>query len=315
MDIEKAASQLLTIRDLLRFGVSSFHRSEIFYGHGTDNAWDEALSLILHALDLPMDIDREVLDARLLDDERRAILQLFVDRIEKRIPVPYLTGKAWFCGLEFIVDERVLVPRSPIAEIIEAGFRPWYQGEYPYRILDLCAGSGCIGIACAYAFEDAEVVLADISDDALDVAELNIRKHNCWDRVETLQSDLFSNVSGIFDLIVCNPPYVDNEDLFSMPVEYQHEPAIALASGELGLDHPLQILRDAAHYLTEDGVLVMEVGNSGVHLEEAYPGIDFNWVECKRGGHGVLVVSKAELEYYADQLALEPAVFDDEAEL
>ena len=306
MDKPAIAEQLHTMRDYLRFGVSSFNRSDIFYGHGTDNAWDEALAIVLHVLDLPYDSDEKVLDARLLDDEKLEVLSLFELRIEEKLPVPYLTGNAWFAGLEFNVDQRVLIPRSPIAQMIESYFQPWYQGQYPYRILDLCTGSGCIGIACAYAYEDAEVVLSDLSEDALDVAQSNIERHDLEDRVSVLQSDLLAEVDGQFDLIVSNPPYVDAEDFHSMPSEYGHEPAMALESGELGLYHPLQILRQASEYLTDDGILVLEVGNSGQHLEDCYPGVDFNWVEFPRGGHGVLVISKAELDYYAEQLLLEP---------
>lgn len=306
MDIQKIASELFTIRDFIRLGVSRFNAAGIYFGHGTDNAWDEALAIVLHALHLPMDSDDKILDARLLDEEKAAILALFRLRIEERVPVPYLTHTAWFCGLPFYVDERVLIPRSPIAELINAGFSPWYQGAYPYRILDLCAGSGCIGIACAYAFDEAEVVLADISADALDVAETNIARLEMEESVFILQSDLFDEVDGLFDIIVCNPPYVDAVDFSAMPEEFRHEPSMALQSGDFGLHHPLQILRSAASFLTDDGILVLEVGNSGQHLEAFYPGVDFNWVDLQRGGHGVLVMSRAELEYYQDQLALDP---------
>lgn len=304
MDIQAIASELISVRDLLRFAVSRFNAAELYYGHGTDNAWDEALVIVLHALYLPNDSGNEILDARLLREERVAILELFQQRIEQRIPAAYLTHQAWFCGLPFYVDQRVLIPRSPVAEIIEAEFSPWYQGEYPDRILDLCTGSGCIGIACAYAFADAEVVLSDISPEALDVAQINIQRHQLQHRVSVRESDLFNNIEGLFDIIITNPPYVDEDDFASMPEEYQHEPEDALASGVHGLDHPLAILRQAAEFLTEDGVLVLEVGNSGEHLERYFPGIDFNWVNFERGGHGVLVISRAELEYYADQLAL-----------
>lgn len=314
MDIDTIAAQLHTIRDFLRFAVSRFRAAGLYYGHGTDNAWDEALVIMLHELHLPHDIGDEVLAARLLDEEKKAILDAFQRRIENRIPVAYLTREAWFCGLSFYVDERVLIPRSPIAELIEKRFQPWYQGEYPDRILDLCAGSGCIGIACAYAFPDAEVLLSDISPDALDVAWININRHRVQETVSVCESDLFDNIAGLFDIIVCNPPYVDSDDFADMPAEYRHEPAAALASGEYGLDHPLAILRRAADYLTEDGVLVLEVGNSGARLEAAYPGIDFNWIEFERGGHGVLAISRLELDEYADQLALPPETTELEPE-
>ena len=302
MHKETIADELFTLRDYLRFGQSRFNEANIFYGHGTDNAWDEALALILHALHLPMDMDKEVLDARLTRAERLEVLALFEQRIQARIPVPYLTKQAWFCGLQFYVDERVLIPRSPINEMIQAAFKPWYQGAYPDRILDLCTGSGCIGIACAYAFDDADIVLADLSEDALSVAQKNIELHDVAFNVQTCQSDLFSHIEGKFDLIVTNPPYVDAGDFSDMPQEYQHEPDMALVSGKLGLDHPIQILQQAKNYLTDDGLLVLEVGNSGRHLEALYPEIDFNWVEFDMGGHGVLAISKIELEMFDDLL-------------
>ncbi|NRB42365.1 MAG: 50S ribosomal protein L3 N(5)-glutamine methyltransferase [Pseudomonadales bacterium] len=302
MNQDKIVDELFTLRDYLRFGLSCFRKAGIFYGHGTDNAWDEALALIIHALHLPMDMDKEVLDARLTRDERLAVLDLFAQRIEKRVPVPYLTQQAWFCGLEFFVDERVLIPRSPINEMIQAGFKPWYQGDYPERILDLCTGSGCIGIACAYAFDEADIVLADLSNEALEVAAKNIEKHDLQDQVQTCQSDLFADIEGPFDLIVSNPPYVDVEDFSLMPDEYQHEPDMALVSGQLGLQHPLQILQQGKDYLTDDGILVLELGNSGRHLEALLPDVDFNWVEFDGGGHGVLVISKVELEMIDEQL-------------
>lgn len=297
---QQAVDDLHSVRDFLRYGLSCFRANDIFFGHGTDNAWDEALALILHALHLPMDMDKEVLDARLVRDEKLAVVELFKQRIEKRIPVPYLTHQAWFCGLAFYVDERVLIPRSPMNELIQTAFKPWYQGDYPERILDLCTGSGCIGIACAYAFDEAEIVLADLSVDALAVADINIDKHGLNHSVSTCQSDLFSNIEGQFDIIVTNPPYVDADDFGTMPTEYKHEPAMALASGELGLDHPLQILRQARDFLSDDGVLFLEVGNSGRHLEAACPEFDFNWLEFDGGGHGVIAMSKMELELLLD---------------
>lgn len=312
MDTDNIIRELHTIRDFIRLGVTRFVAANLYFGHGTDNAWDESLALVLSVLHLPVDSGEHILDARLLEAEKRDILAMFARRIDERVPVPYLTHTAWFCGLPFYVDERVLIPRSPIAEMIGNRFKPWYQGRYPYQILDLCTGSGCIGIACAFAFPEAEVVLADISDEALAVAEQNIARHELQQSVFTQKSDLFDDVDGVYDIIVTNPPYVDNEDLFAMPAEYRHEPTLALASGEWGLDHPVRILQQAAQFLTEDGILVLEVGNSGRHLENAYPGVEFNWVEFERGGHGVLVISRAELEDYADQLALPPNMGEDE---
>ncbi len=302
MTDSSVVDELLTLRDYLRYGLTAFHKAGIFYGHGTDNAWDEALALILHALHLPMDTDKEILEARLTRAERLQVLSLFTQRIEQRIPVPYLTHEAWFCGLSFYVDERVLIPRSPINEMIQAAFKPWYQGDEPTRILDLCSGSGCIGIACAYAFESADIILADLSEDALAVAQKNIERHDVGYQVQTCPSDLFQSIDGTFDIIVSNPPYVDAQDFATMPKEYQHEPEMALVSGELGLFHPLKILQQAQHFLSDDGILVLELGNSGQHLEDALPQIDFNWVEFEMGGHGVLVISKVELEMVDEAL-------------
>ena len=300
------AEELITLRDMLRFSVSQFRQHHLFYGHGTDNDWDEALALVLQGLFLPMTIGEEMLDARLLKSERLHILSLLAQRIDDNVPTPYLVKQAWFSGMPFYVDQRVLIPRSPIGELIQNGFQPWYQGQYPSYILDLCCGSGCIGIACAEMFDEAEVLLADLSEDALDVADINIEKYKLNNWVSTIQSDLFDQIDAVFDLIISNPPYVDQRDYDSMPREYKHEPAMALQSGSLGLDHPLAILRQAADYLADDGLLVLEVGNSAIYLEQLYPGVDFNWITFEQGGHGVLIISREELLNYADQLALSP---------
>ena len=293
---------LHSVRDYLRFGTSRFNEAKLYFGHGSDNAWDDALALVLHALHLGQEGREQILDARLTPGEGRAILALFIRRIEGRVPVPYLTGEAWFAGLKFKVDERVLIPRSPIAELIEVGFSPWLVDE-PMTILDLCTGGGCIGIGCAYAFPDAEVVLSDISTDALTVAGENIEQHNLVSRVSTLESDLFSGIDQRFDLIVSNPPYVDAPDYAAMPPEYHCEPALALESGDDGLDFTRRLLREAAGYLNELGILVVEVGNSAVHLEEAFPDVPFTWLEFERGGYGVFVLTQAELLAHAADFA------------
>lgn len=290
--------QLTTVRDYLRWAVTRFTQSGLYFGHGTDNALDEALQLILHNLGIPQGSEAHLLDAKLTQQERKLLLTVIDIRCRDRIPVPYLIGQAWFMGLPFNVDERVLIPRSPIGELIDVGFEPWLAGKPVERILDLCTGSGCIGIACAHVFEQASVELADLSADALAVAETNIERYELGHRVKTLQSDLFAEVSGQFDVIVTNPPYVDEEDVSDMPAEYQHEPAMALGSGCDGLDITRTILREAAQYLTEDGLLVCEVGNSCIALEQAYPEVAFSWVDFERGGHGVFVFSKLELEHY-----------------
>ncbi|MED5608834.1 50S ribosomal protein L3 N(5)-glutamine methyltransferase [Pseudomonas sp. JH-2] len=284
-------SRLLTLRDHIRWAVSRFHAEGLFFGHGTDNAWDDARQLLLGALHLPWEMADAYLDCRLEDDERDYLRELLRKRIEERVPTAYLLGEAWFCDLPFVVDERVLVPRSPIAELIRQRFAPWLAAE-PARILDLCTGSGCIGIACAHEFPRAEVVLADLSFDALEVANVNIERHELGERVYTVQGDGFAGLPGQrFDLIVSNPPYVDAEDFADMPAEYQHEPELGLACGDDGLDLVRRMLAEAADHLTGQGTLIVEVGNSQVHVEALYPEVDFTWLEFRHGGHGVFLLS------------------------
>lgn len=284
-------TRLRTLRDHIRWAVSRFHAEGLYFGHGNDNAWDEARQLVLGALHLPWDISDSYLDCRLEDDELSHVQHLLRRRIKERIPAAYLIGEAWFCGLPFVVDSRVLVPRSPIAELIGQRFAPWLA-ETPARILDLCTGSGCIGIACARAFPEAEVVLADLSFDALEVANQNIERHELEERVYTVQGDGFAGLPNQrFDLIVSNPPYVDAEDFADMPEEYHHEPALGLACGEDGLDLVRRMLAEAADHLTEHGLLVVEVGNSQVHVEALYPEVDFTWFDFEHGGHGVFALT------------------------
>ncbi|MDD7545360.1 50S ribosomal protein L3 N(5)-glutamine methyltransferase [Actinobacillus porcinus] len=293
-------NSLQTIKDFLRWTFSNFNRSDIYYGHGQDNAWDESLHLVLTGLELPMDLPDNLFDTRLTLSEKQLLVGLVTERLAKRVPVAYLVNSAWFCGLEFYVDERVIVPRSPISALIEDRFHGILHLN-PKRILDLCTGSGCIAIACAEKFPTAEVDAVDLSFDALNVAEINIERHDMQDRVFPLQSDLFTNLIGDkYDLIVTNPPYVDLEDLGDMPEEFHFEPELALGSGYDGLDITKQILANAADYLNDDGVLVCEVGNSMVHLMEQYPEVPFNWVELKNGGLGVFTLTKAQLEEYRD---------------
>lgn len=287
-------SRLRTLRDYIRWAVSRFQAEQLFFGHGTDNAWDEARQLVLGALHLPWEMADSYLDCRLEDDERAHLQDLLQRRIEQRVPTAYLLGQAWFCGLPFIVDERVLIPRSPIGELIDRRFEPWLA-QAPARVLDLCTGSGCIGIACAYEFLEAEVVLADLSFEALEVANRNIEHHGLEDRVYTVQSDGFDGLpKQRFDLILSNPPYVDAEDIADMPNEFHHEPALALACGEDGLDLVRRILAQAADHLTETGTLIVEVGNSHVHVEALYPEVEFTWLEFARGGHGVFLLAASQ---------------------
>ena len=295
--VDEAVTELRTIADMLRWAVSRFNDANIYYGHGTDNAWDEAIALVFDALHLPEDIGQQVILSNLTSSEKHKIVELIIRRVRERLPVPYLTNKGKFAGLEFYVDERVLVPRSPIAEMINNQFSPWLYNKPVNRIMDLCTGSACIAIACAYAFEDAEVDALDISEDALEVAQINIESLGVLDRVFPMQSDLFSAIpkGQHYDLIVSNPPYVDAQDIGDMPEEYHHEPAIGLASGNDGLDLTKRILANAADYLTETGLLVVEVGNSMVHLIEQYPDMPFTWVDFEFGGDGVFVLTRDQL--------------------
>jgi ribosomal protein L3 glutamine methyltransferase len=301
--VEEAVSELRTLQDMIRWTVSRFNSTQLFYGHGTDNAWDEAVQLILSSLHLPIDVPPHILSSRLTTSERVALIELVMRRINDRTPVAYLTNKAWFCGLEFFVDERVLVPRSPIGELIQANFQPWLIEE-PLRILDLCTGSGCIAIACAHAFPDAEVDAVDISLDALHVAEINIQDHGLEQQVFPIQSDGFRSIpEDKYHLIVTNPPYVDQDDMDSLPEEFEHEPALGLASGPDGLDLVRHILANAPNYLTDKGILVCEVGNSMVHMIEQYPEIPFTWIEFENGGHGVFMITRQQLVECADLFA------------
>ena len=291
-----------TIGEMLEYGQTLFEQSDIYFGHGTDNAWDEAVYLLSHVLDLPPDADRSLLENSIPEAEQNKIEALFQRRIDERVPAPYITKQAWFCSLPFYVDERVIVPRSPIAELIYNQFQPWCGNE-PRRVLDLCTGSGCIGIACAYAFEQAQVVLSDISKQALEVTEINIQNHELSHRVTAIESDLFSgfeqSTKNSFDLIVSNPPYVDASDLAQMPKEYAHEPELALASGDDGLDFTRRLLKQAAEYLTQRGVLVVEVGNSSVALDRVFPEVPFTWLEFSEGDSGVFVLTYDQLQTYA----------------
>ncbi|MCM2679232.1 50S ribosomal protein L3 N(5)-glutamine methyltransferase [Echinimonas agarilytica] len=293
--IEEAVAELSTIQDLLRWATSQFNGAAIYLGHGTDNAWDEAVALVTHALHLPGDVGHEILTARLTRTERQAVVDLILLRIERRLPLPYLTNKAWFAGLPFYVDERVLIPRSPVAEMIEHEFQPWLK-HVPERILDLCTGSGCIAIALAHAFPAAEVDAVDISADALAVAEINISEYGLNERVFPMESDCFDALSGTtYDLIVSNPPYVDAEDMADLPEEYQHEPELALAAGHDGLDLVRRMLREAPDHLAENGLLVCEVGNSQVHMQHAFPDVPFIWIEFQNGGDGIFVIDRNSL--------------------
>jgi ribosomal protein L3 glutamine methyltransferase len=290
-----AANALHTIIDLIRYGASRFNAAGLTFGHSHDNALDEATALVLHTLHLPPDIGPAYGQARLVPEEKRAILALIERRVAERVPVAYLTGEAWFAGLSFKTDQRALVPRSPIAELIESGFEPWLAGRQVHRALDLCTGSGCIAIAMGHYNPDWQVDGADISDDALSLATEN-KQRLMADNVELVKSDLFAGLSGRhYDLIVTNPPYVTNDETDALPQEYSYEPELGLRAGDDGLDLVLKILRDAPIHLSEDGLLICEVGESEQHLIKLLPEVDFAWVEFKVGQMGIFAVECREL--------------------
>lgn len=288
--------ELKTICDFIRFASSRFYEAGLYFGHGTDNAWDEAAALVLHTLHLPYDVHPRALDANLLEEEKAAIIERINLRVEKRIPLAYITHEAWFASLPFYVDERVLIPRSPIAELIEAGFSPWINPDDVKNVLDLCTGSACIAIATAKYMPHVSVDAADISDDALQVAKTNVARHECQDQVKLIRSDLFANIPAKkYDIIVSNPPYVSEEEVAALPDEYRHEPVLGLEAGIKGLDIVKRILQHASDYLSEDGILIVEVGNTEYTLQEAYPEIPFTWLEFERGGGGVFILTASEL--------------------
>ena len=291
--------ELKTIRDLMRWGASCFNHAGLSFGHGTDNAFDEALVLVSHALHLPLQFPEHYLAAHVTAEERDAALALIQQRIETRKPAAYLTHEAWFAGLPFYVDERVLVPRSPLAERIEHGFEPWLQSDAIERVLDLCTGSGCIAIACAAHFENAHVDAVDISEDALAVARRNVERHGLQDWVQVIKSDLYAAVEmQRYQLIISNPPYVSAEEMQQLPDEYRHEPQIGLAAGREGLDVVISILARAASHLEADGILVVEVGNGRELLSECFPDVPFLWLEFERGGHGVFLLDAQQVQQY-----------------
>lgn len=295
-EIQKMMTRLVTVRDFLRWGFTQFQCAELYYGQGTDNPWDEIVYLVLATLKLGPHLNPEWLDARLTEEEGIALIQKIEQRILQRLPTAYLVNQAWFAGLSFYVDPRVLIPRSPVAELIEHQFSPWVEPETIDSILDLGTGSGCIAIACAVALPQAKIDAVDVSRDALDVAKMNVQQHHCADRVELIQSDGFEKLQGRrYQLIISNPPYVDALDFANLPDEYRHEPALALASGEEGLDFIHTLLVQAPEYLHENGLLIVEVGNSKSALVRHYPHLPFVWLEFEHGEAEVFLLTREQL--------------------
>lgn len=299
---------LVTVLDWIRYATSQLSRPEVenklVFAHGNFDAFGEAHSLVLGLLNLPYELDVAYFHAHLTNAEINTLKEGLETRINDKKPVPYITQRTLFMGLEFYVDERVLIPRSPMAELIENEVIPYANPYEVNRVLDLCCGSGCIGIAASYIFEDADVVLADIDEKALEVATINVDKHDASDQVSIVQSDLFAAFANDgkfddkFDLILSNPPYVDADTVAHLPAEFLHEPSIALGSGDDGLACTRRILAEAINYLTPNGVLVVEVGASWDLLEKAYPEVNFNWHQFSKGGEGVFVMSYDELRRY-----------------
>lgn len=286
----------MTLHEILDWAVKRFDDADIYFGHGTDNPWDEAVNIARFVLKLPLSTDASILEKALSAVEVQAIESLVDQRVQKRIPAAYLTRESWFAGLDFYVDERVIVPRSPLAELIEQQFQPWVNPDKVRRVLDLCTGCGCIAIACAHYFPAAQVDAVELSQDAFAVAEINVAKHGLCSRVNLLQGDLFAPVGAQkYDIIVSNPPYIKEDAVAEFPKEYQHEPQMAFIAGKDGLQIVDAILHEAAQYLTDDGILVVEVGSCVGELEAKYPKLSFVWLEFERGGEGVFLLQKRDL--------------------
>lgn len=292
----KEANELVTVLDFLRFSLSCAEQANLYYGHGTDNAWDDMYSLILRSLSLPYNLEPALLHSRLTTSEKKHLCQQLDKRINQRMPVPYLIKETYFCDLLFYVDERVLIPRSPIAELIQQQFQPWIAEEEVHRVLDLGTGSGCIAIACCFAFPEAQVDAVDISGEALAVAAVNRSRLQVEEQLTLIESDCFSQVPPAqYDIIVSNPPYVGKAEMQTLPDEYRHEPVLALETANEGLAIVEKILSSAHHFLSDKGILVVEVGNSEEALAAAYPQVPFVWLEMSHGGQGVFLLTKQQL--------------------
>lgn len=295
--ILQAGEELRSVRDLLRFAISYFNRSDLFLGHGLPTIYDEAALLIMHSLHLNSDQLDLFMDAALTRNERDQVLRIIERRVNEKIPVAYLTHEAWLGDFNFYVDERVIIPRSFIAELLQDRLSPWIIDPYDINsALDLCTGSGCLAVLLAHAFEQARIDAVDISSDALDVASINVRNYDLANRINLIHSDLFTALPGKrYDLIISNPPYVNAASMATLPEEYRHEPDIALAGGSDGLDSIQRILEEAASYLTEDGLLIMEIGHNQAAIEQAFPQLPCTWLETSAGDQFVLMLKRCDL--------------------
>lgn len=294
---QSARQELLTLRDLIRYGVSRLNAAQVALGHGSDNAWDETVYLVLHALHLPLDTLEPFLDARVLSEERNRVLELIDRRVTERVPAAYLTNEAWLRGHRFYVDARVIVPRSPIAELLDEGLSPWVQDAQAIdSVLDMCTGSGCLAILSALAFPYAQVDAVDVSPDALEVARRNVDDYGLGDRLALHQSDLFDSLpERQYDVIVCNPPYVNSGSMDVLPQEYRHEPHLALAGGADGMDLVRRILQAAPRYLSENGVLVLEIGHERDFFEAAFPELSPVWLDTEEASDQLLLLTREQL--------------------
>lgn len=295
--MDDSRDALRTVRDLIRYGVSRFNQTKLSFGHGSDNAWDEAVYLVLSALHLPPDQLEPFMDARVLPEERQKALQHIDARCDRRVPASYLTREAWLQGYTFYVDERVIVPRSPIAELLVNQLAPWILDPYEINsVLDLCTGSGCLAIIAAEEFSEAFVDATDISAQALEVAAINVATHGLADRLTLHHGSLFDPlpVSARYDLIICNPPYVNSQSMLALPPEYQHEPSLALAGGDDGMDVVRTILEQAPAHLNDQGILVLEIGHERAHFEAAFPELEPVWLDTAQASDQILLLTREQ---------------------
>ncbi|MBD9475961.1 50S ribosomal protein L3 N(5)-glutamine methyltransferase [Achromobacter sp. ACM01] len=294
---QSARQELLTLRDLIRYGVSRLNAAQVALGHGSDNAWDEAVYLTLHALHLPLDTLEPFLDARMLSEERNRVLELIDRRVTERLPAAYLTNEAWLRGHRFYVDQRVIVPRSPIAELLDQGLAPWVQDALAVEnVLDMCTGSGCLAILSALAFPYAHVDAVDVSPDALEVTRRNVDDYGLADRLDLHESNLFDSLPPrLYDVIICNPPYVNSGSMDVLPQEYRHEPQLALAGGDDGMDLVRRILEAAPRFLTPEGVLVLEIGHERDFFEAAFPQLSPVWLDTEEASDQLLLLTREQL--------------------